>query len=174
MDNTASHTCTRFEATYLNLQRIVTDPIQSFRCLACKSPQLLPSLPSLLLHFTTEHGVNLLSTASTQASPVMLTPAGLMSSLQAASSMEHLAFKRMKEHLESRHGLFFQKDWKLFQLTLQVGGRRSCVHWWDDFSGLMPHGVWVGNWNTDDQSVNLSCIWMNLSFIRNVECSICL
>ena len=63
MDNTASHTCTRFEATYLNLQRIVADPIQSFRCLACKSPQLLPSLPSLLLHFTTEHGVNLLSTA---------------------------------------------------------------------------------------------------------------
>ena len=118
-----SLTRSHFEATYLNLQMIVADESQSFKCLACKSPQLLPSLESLRLHFATEHGVvNLLSSAATQA---VVPPAGFSRHADSCNPDELFASCRfcgatgfqedeMKQHLGSRHGLFFQQDWKLY------------------------------------------------------------
>jgi len=101
----------------------VADPGQSFQCLACKSPRLLESLPSLQLHFATEHGVvNLLSSRATQA---VLPPASFSRHAHSCKLDEFFASclfcgatdlheEEMKEHLGSRHGLVFQQDWKQF------------------------------------------------------------
>ena len=112
-----------FEASNWNFQMLVADPSQSFQCLACKSPQLLQNLPSLQLHFATEHGVvNLLSTPATQA---VLPPASLSCHADSCKPGELFASclfcgatgleeEEMKEHLGSRHGVVFQQDWKRF------------------------------------------------------------
>ena len=111
-----------FEATHYNLRMLVADPSQ-FKCLACKSPQLLESLQSLQLHFATEHSVfNFLSSAATRA---VLPPASFSRHAESCNPGQLLASccfcaatgfqeEEMKEHLGSRHGLFFKQDWKLY------------------------------------------------------------
>ena len=104
-----------------HFQMTVADPSHSFTCLACKSPQLLQDLPSLQLHFATEHGVvNILSSPATQA---VLPPATFFCHADSCIPDEFFASclfcgasglqeEEMKEHLGSRHGVFFQQDWK--------------------------------------------------------------
>ena len=97
-------------------------PSQSFQCLACNSHQLLPDLPSLQLHFATEHGVsNLLSSPATRT---VVPPASYSYHADSCSpdgefyasclfcGASDLQEEDMKLHLESRHGEVFKQDWK--------------------------------------------------------------
>ena len=105
-----------------HFQMVLEDPSHSFQCLACKSHQLIPDIPSLQLHFATEHGVpNLLSTRATRT---VVPPANF--SCHAVSCSNYGEFyasclfcgasglqeEDMKLHLESRHGELFKQDWK--------------------------------------------------------------
>ena len=104
-----------------HFQMIVADMSHSFTCLACKSPQILQNLQSLQLHFATEHGVvNILSSPATQA---VLPPANFFCHADSRNPDQFFASclfcgasglqeEEMKEHMGSRHGVFFQRDWK--------------------------------------------------------------
>ena len=99
----------------------VEDP-SHFKCLACKSHQLFSDLPSVQLHFATEHGVsNLLSSPATQtvvpptkfschADPC--SPDGEFRASCLFCNASGLQEEELKLHLESRHGEVFKQDWK--------------------------------------------------------------
>ena len=105
-----------------HFQMVLEDPSHSFQCLACKSHQLIPDIPSLQLHFSTEHGVpNLLSTRATRT---VVPPASYSYHADSCSldgefyasclfcGASGLQEEDMKLHLESRHGELFKQDWK--------------------------------------------------------------
>ena len=112
-----------FEAILQHFQMSVVDPNHPFKCLACKSPKLLQNLHSLQVHFASEHGVvNLFSSPATRA----VVPYGSFSChADACKSDEFYASclfcgasalqeEEMRQHLGSRHGAFFQQDWKQY------------------------------------------------------------
>ena len=119
---------------------------QSFKCLACKSPQLLESLHSLQLHFATEHGVvNLLSSPATQA---VVPPASFSCHADHCNHCNEfhasclfcgatgLQEEEMMEHLGSRHGHIFQQNWKQY-CSQHCRQGFNCTHWLDDFAGVV-------------------------------------
>ena len=136
----------------LNLQMMVTGSNQSFKCLACKSSQLLQSLESLQLHFQTEHGVvNLLSTAATRA---VVPPASFSCHDASCNPGEFVAGcrfcgatglqeKEMMEHLGSRHGIVFQQDWKHYSSKHCRWASFICTGM-TSFAGAMPQWSLVG------------------------------
>ena len=122
-------------------QMAVEDP-SHFKCLACKSHQLFPDLPSVQLHFSTEHGVpNLLSTRATRtvvppanfschADPCSCSPGEFYASCLFCGA-SGLREEEVKLHLERRHGEIFKQDWKDYcSQHCRWGLRLICVDWY--------------------------------------------
>jgi len=99
------------------------DSNHSFKCLACTSPKHLLNLHSLQVHFASEHGVvNLLSSPATQAVVPLCTFSCHATSCKPEEFYASCLFcgatalteEEMRLHLRSRHGVFFQHNWKQY------------------------------------------------------------
>ena len=112
-----------FESSFQHFQMCGVDSNHSFKCLACTSPKHLPNLHSLQVHFASEHGVvNLLSSPATQAVVPLCTFSCHATSCKPQEYYASCLFcgatalteEEMRLHLGSRHGVFFQHNWKQY------------------------------------------------------------